>query len=309
MKICYIGAVGHIKHSIKYFKNLEGAVFAGFAPSCRKENITAPPDPSMPWFDDYKTMLDTVKPDLAVVSPVFNLTGSIIIECANRKIDVFSEKPIASTLSELEAVKTAVNDSEIRFCAMHYLRYTPSFYHAASMVKGGAVGNIKMITAQKSYKYGNRPEWYSDPALYGSSATWVGIHALDWIYNFTGKAFTSVTTLTDGNTPEKAMLLQLTMSGGIIASVNIDYYRPKGAKSHGDDRVRCVGDKGIIEVDEQKIILMDTEGTKEFFPESAPDLLDEFLFGEKACTKDEIFHITKTAILAKESKNERMLCN
>jgi len=309
MKICYIGAVGHIKHSIKYFKNLEGAVFTGFAPSCKQENVTSSPDPAMPWFDNYMDMLDKVRPDLVVVSPVFNLTGRIIIECAKRKIDVFAEKPIASSIPELEAVKRAVDDSKIRFCAMHYLRYTPSFYKAASMVKGGAVGNIKMISAQKSYKYGNRPEWYSDPELYGSSATWVGIHALDWIYNFTGKDFRSVITLSDGNTPEKAMLLQLTTDGGIMASVSIDYYRPSGAKSHGDDRVRCVGDKGIIEVDEQKIVLINDEGTKEFYPESAPDLLNEFLFGTKACTKDEIFHITKTAIMAKESNNERVLLN
>ena len=76
-------------------------------------------------YTDYSRMLAEVKPDLAVVSPVFGLTASVILECAKRKIDVFSEKPVATTLEDLEKVEKAVLEISImqqqqcRFLNMH----------------------------------------------------------------------------------------------------------------------------------------------------------------------------------------------
>lgn len=296
MKICFIGACGHSSQAYKYLKTRQDAEFAGFAPGSGYETKVPKFAENMPYFADYQRMLAEVKPDLAVVSPVFGLTASVILECAKRKIDVFSEKPVATTLEDLEKVEKAVAESGIRFCAMHYLRYDPAFYTGAKLVKGGAIGEVKLITAQKSYKYGTRPDWYQDPDLYGGMIPWVGIHAIDWIYHFTGKRFLSVATQKAG---EMAAVCQFSLEGGAIGAMNLDFYRPAGAATHGDDRVRCVGTEGILEVQGGKITLITSAETKEIQPESAPELLEEFLAGG-AIPPEEIFYLTRVALIARD---------
>ena len=305
MKVCFVGACGHWSQAYACLKDRQNVMFGGFAPGSQEEECTGTIDAAIPFFEDYKMMLDEVKPDLAIVSPIFGITGQVIIECAKRKIDVFAEKPIASSIEELNAVYEAIKKNGIRFSAMHYLRFDPSFYHAAQMVQNGKIGQIKMITAQKSYRYGQRPKWYADSKLYGGTIPWVGIHAVDWISHFSGKRFLSVTARSVGRNPEMAALCQFQLEDQVIASVNVDYYRPEKAPSHGDDRIRCVGTEGVLEVASGKISLMNQEGCFEFYPNTAPELLSEFLDSEMPISLDEIFHITKAVIAAKESAEKQ----
>ncbi len=298
IKVCFIGACGHSFQAYHYLKTREDIEFCGYAKGSEHEKFSCPFDNSIKLFEDYSKMLDETKPDLAVVSPVFGLTGKIIIECAKRKINVFAEKPIAATLEELERVKTAVSDNKIRFSAMHYLRFDPAFYTGAKIVHEGKIGEIKMITAQKSYRYGVRPEWYKDKKLYVGTIAWVGIHAVDWISYFSGKKFISASSKTIGENPEMAAICSFELEGGIIASANIDYYRPNNIKTHGDDRVRCVGTKGILEVRDGKIYLMNQDGESEITPSTAPEPLEEFLSGKDIIPPEEIFHITEVALKA-----------
>ena len=296
MKICFIGACGHSRQAYQYLLNRQDAQLLGFAPGSTHETKIPLWAENLPYYADYLAMLDGVQPELAVVSPVFGLTASVILECAKRKIHVFSEKPVATTLADLEKVEKAVAESGIRFCAMHYLRYDPAFYAGAKLAQSGAIGQIQLVTAQKSYKYGTRPAWYADPALYGGTIPWVGIHAIDWIYHFTGKRFLSVTTQTAG---EMAALCQFALEDGVIASMNLDYYRPKAAATHGDDRIRCVGTEGVLEVCNGKITLIRAEETKIITPESAPELLEEFLSGG-GIPAEEIFYLTRVALTARD---------
>lgn len=305
IKVCFIGACGHCSSAFNHLKTRKDIEFCGFAVGSQHENGDAA-FTEMPHFDNYITMLDLVKPNLAVVSPVFGLTGSVIIECAKRGVDVFAEKPIASSLEELERVKNIIAESGIKFCAMHYLRFNPAFYHAAKLVRNGKIGKLQMITAQKSYKYGIRPVWYSDPELYGGTIPWVGIHAIDWVSHFSGKRFISVTAQSIGENPEMAALCQFELEDNIIASVNIDYYRPKTAPTHDDDRIRCVGTQGVLEVCGGKITLINEEGCKEEVPNTAPNLLSEFLDNREPISVQEILHITEAAISAKESAKKQI---
>lgn len=301
MKICFIGSCGHWRRALNVLKDRHDAELCGFAPGCAEENRLESIDEAIPYFDSYEKMLDEIHPDLAVVAPVFGITGKIILSCATRRIDVFSEKPVASSTEELEQVEKAVRESGIRFCAMHYLRFAPAFYHGAKMVREGKIGALQMITAQKSYQYGVRPDWYKDPELYGGTIPWVGIHAMDWIANFSGKRFVSATSQSVGSSPEMAAVCQFTLEDGLIAAANIDFYRPPCAPTHGDDRVRCVGTEGVLEVRDGKILLMNAQGVAEFTPDTAPELLTAFLDGEEPICTEEIFHVTRSAIAARDS--------
>lgn len=300
MKVAFIGLCGHSMQAYETLRQRTDIIFCGIAPGSDHEQMSKSFDPSIPFFSSWESLLDQTHPHLAIVSPVFGLTGEIIIECAKRGINVFSEKPVAGTLEELERVKTAVKTSGIRFCAMHYLRVSPAFWQGAAMVRGGAIGEVRLLNAQKSYRFGTRPDWYQDRTLFTGIIPWVGIHAIDWIYAFTGKKFLSVNASCAGS-PERTALFRFDLENEISASVSLDYFRPETAPTHDDDRIRCVGTTGILEVREGKIHLMNADGVHTITPEPAPELLSEFLAGNPLLSSDEIFYLTRVALLARES--------
>ena len=81
--------------------------------------------------------------------------------------------------------------------------------------------------------------------------------------------------------------------------MNLDYYRPAGAPSHGDDRIRLAGTEGVLEVSGGKVTLITAEETQVWEPKEAPELLEEFLAGG-GIEAQEIFYLTKVALVAKE---------
>lgn len=98
MKVCYIGSCGHWSQTYYTLVTIPEAEICGFAPGHPREKQVSPLDPSIPFYSDYRKMLDETKPDLAIVSPLFGITGKVILECAGRGIDVFAEKPVASSM-------------------------------------------------------------------------------------------------------------------------------------------------------------------------------------------------------------------
>ena len=300
MKVVFIGACGHVDETYNTLKKHSDIKFCGIAPSSEMENVSDFALNKMKVYNDYQLMIDEVKPDLAIVSPIFGLTAGITIYCAELGINVISEKPVASSICELEKLQRVIEKTKIRFCAMHYLRYAPAFYHAKKLVDNGEIGKIKMITAQKSYKFGTRPEWYNDKSLYVGTIPWVGIHAIDWIYYFTNKKYLTVNAVHYGN-PEKYAICQYELEDNIIASVNLDYYRPETAPTHDDDRIRIAGTDGVIEVISGEITLINKNGVSKRTPSDAPHVINEFLENKCSLIPDEIFMLTRVALLSRES--------
>ena len=74
MKVCFIGSCGHWEHALTCLKGKDGVAFSGFAPRSAEEELRASIAENIPFFDDYRVMLDQTVPDLVVLSPIFGLT-------------------------------------------------------------------------------------------------------------------------------------------------------------------------------------------------------------------------------------------
>ena len=94
-----------------------------------------------------------------------------------------------------------------------------------------------------------------------------------------------------------------------MASVNLDYYRPEAAPTHGDDRIRCAGTGGVLEVRDGKIHLINQNGVQIITPTEAPELLESFLNGTPVMEAEEIFYLTRVALAAKKAANQHNTVN
>ena len=320
MKIAMIGNSGHGLGFCLPESRIEDRSYVALAPGNTGESIDraiqrlqgAGYTPKI--YDDYGTLLREAKPDVVVVDNYYGCHGPVVKAALDAGCHVFSEKPLAANARELTEIEAAWHRAGTQLTAMFNYRYNGAFYSAYQQICAGAIGQVRLLNAQKSYKFGTRPEFMTKRATYGGTIPWVGIHGVDWIHWMSKCAFTSVTAeqsamgAANGTCPEITALVQFQLQNQVMASLTIDYLNPATAKTHGDDRIRVVGTEGVIEVCRNTVVLTNKDGVSQ--PDRLPgkdaDLFEDFLQqirGTGVCRVSGADAITATraALLAQES--------
>jgi predicted dehydrogenase len=289
VKAVIIGTSGHIDLALEVRDRLPDVSFVGVAPGSGDEDareffVDQMEASLIPFYDDYRKMLDREQPELAVVAPFFFLQSRIACECLERGINVFVEKPMAVSFEQLERLRRAHALGKADLCPMLTSRYVPSFAAAWRAVKDGLVGEPLLITALKSYKMGARHPMYTHRATYGGTIPWVAIHGIDWVHWFTGGAIAEVsgshTTRGNGGhgEMESSGVCTLRLANSGCASIAFDYFRPGAAPSHGEDRVRIAGEKGALEIGGGEATLYPRDGAPRRLDKEEPiSLFQEFV--------------------------------
>jgi predicted dehydrogenase len=128
-----------------------------------------------------------------------------------------------------------------------------------------------------------RPPFFNNKEEYGNTFMWVGIHPVDLILWFTGEKIKNSHYLSSGknsfgfNELSDCAVAILEMENGVLATVTVDFLRDEDANSHGDDRIRIVGDKGILEVCDEKLFLLREDEVTECELLSPPDVFYDFI--------------------------------
>ncbi len=320
MKVCFIGVRGHTGYVLDSLAEMPRVAVTGVCAGCDDDVSplveacqTLGQAPQI--FADWRRMLDRAEPDVLVVAGPFEKHAEICAEAFGRGLHVFCEKPVAMTLKELAMLRAAHAASGVHFAAMMGMRYDPAFYAAHVAVVAGAVGQIRLINTRKSYKLGQRAEFYRHRDTYGGTIPWVGSHAIDWIHWFAGRPFESVYAThstahnRDHGELETSALCQFTLADDIVASASIDYYRPDGAPSHGDDRIRVAGTDGVIEVVDGQITLIGADGAEILRPHRDRWIFEDFVNqvegrGPALIGPADTVAVAEACLLARQSADE-----
>ncbi|MBN2181637.1 MAG: Gfo/Idh/MocA family oxidoreductase [Sedimentisphaerales bacterium] len=263
LKVVSIGGFGHSVFVFDDMLEMAEAQLVGFAPAFEGESLSIVTNhqiynDKIKQFDDYRKMLAEIRPDVAIISTRLDKIAAITIEAANAGCNLICEKPLALSHTSLKKVYKAVKENNAELFAMHSMRSEGAFITAHNLCRSGEIGEVVLANGRKSYKWGTRPDWFADRETYGGTICWVGIHALDFIHYITGLEFRSVMVMQgnfahpDFKDCEDNCAFVLEMSNTAHATVSVDLLRPSFAPTHGDDWVRIVGTKGIIEANASK---------------------------------------------------------
>jgi predicted dehydrogenase len=96
--------------------------------------------PSVPFFEDYRKMLDEVKPDIVWAFVENNRHLEIAQACAPRKIQLIFEKPLASTWKDAIALRRLAEQNGIRVMTNYQMAWWPTNYAAKDLA--GSVGKV-----------------------------------------------------------------------------------------------------------------------------------------------------------------------
>lgn len=292
MKVCFYGNTGHFFTAFLARDRLPDVTYAAYCPSYDGESMgqlelsAGEAGCVLNRYNDLTAMLSAENPEILVVDNRFAQRYQAERLALERGIHVYADKPLAVTEAELaELFRCAVSNERLLW-AMHSVRYDPWYYTANRLVRQGAVGKVRMVNCQKSYRLGTRHSFYGQRKYFGGTIPWVTIHAIDMITMITGTDCRSIHAAQSRaenrgyGDMEIITTSSLQMSGDILATISTDYYRPASAHSHDDDRMRVVGTDGIVEVrrnggDHEVYLLSDGAGGFTRIPLERPPLLFE----------------------------------
>lgn len=209
------------------------------------------------YFENYEEMLDTAKPDIVSIGCQYAFNGKANLAALERGITVVSEKPVANSLEELAALDKLVRGGA-KLVPEYTMRWNPAYAATRKAITEGRIGKVTLISAQKSYRFGTRPEFYKKRESYAGTVQWVAVHAIDFTRWCTGLEYASVSGV-QGNISrpdypemEDHVALNFAMKGGASCAITADFLRPAHAPSHGDDRLRVMGTEGYVEVRDEE---------------------------------------------------------
>jgi predicted dehydrogenase len=217
------------------------------------------------FFDDPRTMLDRAKPDAIVsVGSVYGVAGDRIAEAMERGFAVVSDKPIASTKQQLERLQQLASRPNAKPLITEFdFRGRPQFQAARDAVRKGEIGTVILASAQKSYRFGGaRPAWYADRSKYTGTLMWVLSHGIDVIRFATGLEYKRAVghggnlSQPQYGSMEDHVAVMFEMDRGATALAHADFLRPAKAATHGDDRLRIAGSKGVVEIRDERCRLI-----------------------------------------------------
>lgn len=119
IKIAIIGLGSMGRNHYRILKTLEEVEIVALC------DVVQLPDYSEPFYTDVDDMLDEVKPDaVMIIVPTF-LHKEVALKCIERGVDIFIEKPVASSVEDAQTLLEAVAKAGVKSCVGHVERFNP----------------------------------------------------------------------------------------------------------------------------------------------------------------------------------------
>lgn len=309
VRVVLIGSEGHTGEILDPLKNLPDVELVG---------TSGKPVKGVREYPDYRKMLDETKPDVAAVCNNNGERARVVLDALSRKMHVIAEKPLALNLGDLARIRQSVATNGVKLGMLLPMRYDPPYLAIKDIVSKGLIGDVAQIASQKSYKAGKRDEWYLHRETYGGSIAWIGIHMIDLMRWTSGREFRSAMGV-QGHVgfPQLKEMDNVTASifqldNGGVASLRMDYLRTENAPTHGDDRLRLAGTKGVVEYQEATGVTLMTTDQKPHVVTTLPpkgslftDWLNEVYNGKPSMISlADIYRVTEITIGAQEAADK-----
>jgi len=123
-------------------------------------------------YHDYRELLARDDIDAVMIAVPDHWHALVAIAAANRKKDIYGEKPLARTVAEQQAIVRAVEKNNIIWQTGSWQRSQPPFHKAAEIVRNGLIGTV--VHVEVGLPGGHHDFAGTEPALLAKLASLPG---------------------------------------------------------------------------------------------------------------------------------------
>ena len=266
----------------------------------------------VPAYDDHRRLLDELRPDVVMIAGIYSDRAEAIVDSLRAGAHVLADKPLCTTLAELDAIETAQRETGRIVSLLLEKRNYPETLAARALLDDGSLGELVQVASTGPHKLNRptRPDWFLTRKGYGGILGDLAVHDIDLVLLLSGATEGTVVGLADRTDPEFALHGSLLLrSGAVDATIEVNWLTPAASPYHGDYRMRLTGTEGTAELfwAQNKLIAATTDRSPwevELPPRRRPaaDAFDALTVGrEPETTTAAGFAATRVALLAQES--------
>lgn len=126
--------------------------------------------------------------DIVVIGDKYGQRGETAIKALRAGKHVIADKPLCTSLEELDEIETLAKENNVKVGCMLDLRDKPTIRRAKELLREDKLGEVRNVsfTGQHYIDYGNRPSWYFEEGMHGGTINDLAIHGVDIVRGITG---------------------------------------------------------------------------------------------------------------------------
>jgi len=146
-------------------------------------------------YDDFDKMLSEVDCDVVAIGDYYGIRGSLALKALKAGKHVIADKPICTSIEELDAIEKLAAEKNLKVGCMLDLRQYPPLVKMRQLIQDDVLGEIHAVsfTGQHPLNWGVRPGWYFEKGKHGGTINDIAIHGIDYLQWATGMKFTELT--------------------------------------------------------------------------------------------------------------------
>lgn len=213
---------------------------------------------SIETYADHEKLLDDTRPDLVAVATPTGLHVPIAIDCVDRGIPVFIEKPLSLSATQAEPLLASLRQRPVVNMVGYMTRFLDTFRKAKELVDSGALGRFQMLRGSMyiGQLFRRGKGWRYDKAASGGGVlTTQNSHVIDlllWYFGDVDWVSAHVTRLYSQEVEDHAHLFfqfNSGLRGFFDASWSARHYRTPTVALH------VQGENGTLDVNDDEVRL------------------------------------------------------
>ena len=163
IRMASVGVGGMGRNHVKAVTDIKGSTLVAVSDVVAKTAKAVGEEYGVPYFTDHRKMLDEVKLDAITIATPHPQHAPVAVDAMNAKKHVFTEKPMASTVSDCDKMIAAAKKNRVKLSVMYQQRTRAVNQKAKSLIKSGKIGSlvrVNMIAANmRTQAYYNSGGW------------------------------------------------------------------------------------------------------------------------------------------------------
>ncbi len=229
---------------------------------------------------DFDAMLEESDASIVAIGDVYAKRGALAIAALRAGKHIISDKPICTSLQELEEIRDVATATNLSVGCQLDLVENSVVRTLCDIVQKGIIGRPCTITigAQHPLRLGVRAAWYFEPGQHGGTINDIGIHIFDFVPWMTGQSWKEITLAREWNAKatdfphfKDCAQFHLLAQDGLACFADVSYLAPD-ALGYGISqywRITVHGTNGMAETfygSKDVTVITDTDESPQNFP-------------------------------------------